>query len=58
MVRPVTLAMRLFGNMIGGHVVMYMFASFVIGLGTLACTAGCPAWASPARRPRCSWSWR
>jgi F-type H+-transporting ATPase subunit a len=27
MVRPVTLSMRLFGNMIGGHVVMYMFAS-------------------------------
>ena len=36
MVRPVTLAMRLFGNMIGGHVVMYMFASFVIGLGAFA----------------------
>ena len=32
-VRPVTLAMRLFGNMLGGHVVTYMFASFVIGLG-------------------------
>jgi F-type H+-transporting ATPase subunit a len=30
MVRPVTLSMRLFGNMIGGHVVMYMFASFVV----------------------------
>jgi len=36
MVRPVTLAMRLFGNMIGGHVVMYMFASFVVGLGAFA----------------------
>lgn len=33
MVRPLTLAMRLFGNMLGGHVVTYMFASFVIGLG-------------------------
>jgi len=32
-VRPLTLAMRLFGNMLGGHVVIYMFASFVIGLG-------------------------
>jgi F-type H+-transporting ATPase subunit a len=32
-VRPMTLAMRLFGNMLGGHVVTYMFASFVIGLG-------------------------
>jgi F-type H+-transporting ATPase subunit a len=40
MVRPVTLAMRLFGNMIGGHVVMYMFASFVIGLGVFAMHGG------------------
>ncbi len=32
-VRPMTLAMRLFGNMLGGHVVTYMFGSFVIGLG-------------------------
>ncbi len=40
MVRPVTLSMRLFGNMIGGHVVMYMFASFVIGLGAFALHGG------------------
>jgi F-type H+-transporting ATPase subunit a len=40
MVRPITLAMRLFGNMIGGHVVMYMFASFVIGLGAFALHGG------------------
>ena len=40
MVRPVTLAMRLFGNMIGGHVVMYMFASFVVGLGAFAIHTG------------------
>ena len=40
MVRPVTLAMRLFGNMIGGHVVMYMFASFVVGLGLFALHVG------------------
>ena len=40
MVRPVTLSMRLFGNMIGGHVVMYMFASFVIGLGAFAMHGG------------------
>jgi F-type H+-transporting ATPase subunit a len=32
-VRPMTLAMRLFGNMLGGHVVTYMFGSFVVGLG-------------------------
>jgi F-type H+-transporting ATPase subunit a len=40
LVRPVTLAMRLFGNMIGGHVVMYMFASFVIALGAFAMHGG------------------
>ena len=40
MIRPVTLAMRLFGNMIGGHVVMYMFASFVVGLGVFALHGG------------------
>jgi F-type H+-transporting ATPase subunit a len=40
MIRPMTLAMRLFGNMIGGHVVMYMFASFVIGLGLFGLHGG------------------
>ena len=40
MVRPLTLSMRLFGNMIGGHVVMYMFASFVVGLGLLGLHGG------------------
>ena len=40
MIRPVTLAMRLFGNMLGGHVVMYMFASFVVGLGVFALQGG------------------
>ena len=40
MIRPVTLAMRLFGNMLGGHVVMYMFASFVVGLGLFALQGG------------------
>jgi F-type H+-transporting ATPase subunit a len=39
-VRPVTLSMRLFGNMIGGHVVMYMFASFVIALAIFAAHGG------------------
>lgn len=33
LVRPLTLAMRLFGNMLGGHVVMNIFASFVVALG-------------------------
>ncbi|HEY5009294.1 MAG TPA: F0F1 ATP synthase subunit A, partial [Caulobacteraceae bacterium] len=40
MIRPLTLAMRLFGNMIGGHVVMYMFASFVVGLGLFGLHGG------------------
>jgi len=38
-VRPVTLAMRLFGNMLGGHVVMALFGAFVVALG-IAATAG------------------
>jgi F-type H+-transporting ATPase subunit a len=40
MVRPVTLSMRLFGNMIGGHVVMYMFASFVVAMAVFASHGG------------------
>jgi F-type H+-transporting ATPase subunit a len=40
LVRPLTLAMRLFGNMLGGHVVTYMFASFVIGLGVFGIEGG------------------
>ena len=40
LVRPITLAMRLFGNMIGGHVVLFMFASFIIGLAGFALTNG------------------
>jgi F-type H+-transporting ATPase subunit a len=39
-VRPLTLAMRLFGNMIGGHVVMNIFASFIVGLGGFALATG------------------
>jgi F-type H+-transporting ATPase subunit a len=40
MVRPVTLSMRLFGNMIGGHVVLYMFGSFVVGMALFAMQGG------------------
>ncbi len=40
LIRPMTLAMRLFGNMIGGHVVIYMFASFVVGLGLFGLQGG------------------
>jgi F-type H+-transporting ATPase subunit a len=39
-VRPITLAMRLFGNMLGGHVVMSLFGSFVVALGLLALKGG------------------
>ena len=35
LVRPLTLALRLFGNMLGGHVVLKIFAGFVIALGGL-----------------------
>jgi F-type H+-transporting ATPase subunit a len=40
LVRPLTLALRLFGNMLGGHVVLYIFASFVISLAALALAGG------------------
>ena len=40
LVRPLTLAMRLFGNMVGGHVVMYIFGSFVISLGIIGLGGG------------------
>lgn len=39
-VRPVTLAMRLFGNMLGGHVVLSLFGSFVVALGLAALSGG------------------
>jgi F-type H+-transporting ATPase subunit a len=39
-VRPLTLAMRLFGNMLGGHVVMNIFASFVVALGLVGLSGG------------------
>jgi len=38
--RPVTLALRLFGNMLGGHVAMKVFAGFIVSLGALAAGAG------------------
>lgn len=39
-VRPVTLALRLFGNMLGGHVVMMLFGSFVVALGLVGLGGG------------------
>jgi F-type H+-transporting ATPase subunit a len=35
LVRPVTLCLRLFGNMVGGHIVMKVFAGFIIALAAL-----------------------
>ena len=40
LVRPLTLALRLFGNMLGGHVVLNIFGSFVVGLGLLGLAGG------------------
>jgi len=39
LLRPITLSLRLFGNMLGGHVAMKVFAGFVISLGGLALAA-------------------
>lgn len=39
-VRPLTLALRLFGNMLGGHVVLNIFGSFVVSLGLLGLAGG------------------
>ena len=40
LMRPLTLALRLFGNMLGGHVVLKIFAGFVVSLGALAASGG------------------
>ena len=40
LVRPLTLALRLFGNMIGGHVVLNIFGSFVVSLALLGLGGG------------------
>jgi F-type H+-transporting ATPase subunit a len=39
-IRPATLAMRLFGNMLGGHIVMFVFASFIVAMGAFALQGG------------------
>ena len=44
LIRPITLGLRLFGNMVGGHVVLKIFAGFVIALGGL----GILGWAGAA----------
>lgn len=40
MLRPVTLALRLFGNMLGGHVAMKVFAGFIVSLSAVASAGG------------------
>jgi len=42
-IRPVTLALRLFGNMLGGHVVLSLFGSFVVALAILGLSGGLSA---------------
>jgi F-type H+-transporting ATPase subunit a len=39
-IRPATLAMRLFGNMLGGHIVLFVFASFIVAMGAFALHGG------------------
>ena len=35
LVRPVTLTLRLFGNMVGGHIVLKVFAGFILSAATI-----------------------
>jgi F-type H+-transporting ATPase subunit a len=40
LLRPLTLTLRLFGNMMGGHVALKVFAGFVVTLGGMAAAGG------------------
>ena len=40
LLRPMTLTLRLFGNMMGGHVALKVFAGFVVTLGAMAMAGG------------------
>ena len=40
LIRPITLGLRLFGNMLGGHVALKIFAGFVVSLGLLGLGGG------------------
>jgi F-type H+-transporting ATPase subunit a len=48
LLRPITLSLRLFGNMLGGHVAMKVFAGFVVSLGALALGGGVAVLGFPA----------
>jgi len=47
LLRPITLALRLFGNMLGGHVALKIFAGFVVSLGLLGLGGGVGVLAFP-----------
>ncbi|ADL02012.1 ATP synthase subunit a [Brevundimonas subvibrioides] len=40
LLRPITLALRLFGNMLGGHIALKIFAGFVVSMGAVALAGG------------------
>jgi F-type H+-transporting ATPase subunit a len=48
LLRPVTLALRLFGNRLGGHVAMKVFAGFVVSLIALGLGGGVALLGFPA----------
>ncbi|MFK0298523.1 F0F1 ATP synthase subunit A [Brevundimonas sp. NPDC090276] len=47
LLRPVTLALRLFGNMLGGHVALKIFAGFIVSLMGVALAGGVGLFALP-----------
>ena len=47
LLRPFTLALRLFGNLLGGHLALKIFAGFVVSLGALAVAGGVGLFALP-----------
>ena len=47
LLRPVTLALRLFGNMLGGHVALKIFAGFIVSLVGVALAGGTGLFALP-----------
>jgi F-type H+-transporting ATPase subunit a len=40
LIRPGTLALRLFGNMLGGHIVIFVFSTFIVLLGAFGLHGG------------------
>ena len=51
LVRPVTLALRLFGNMFAGHLLLILFATggeYLLDQRQRSCTAASASWPSPS----------